>query len=280
VYGMVSTPSHSTLYRDGWSQTDTALPAGALTGGRLLGSHLAYVYGRADMMGFVLAPGALSESESLGVKSALRSLYDTQSETPTRHVFIQGDSITEGVGAENNITLGRALTDQINDRKTMVRTFGKSGDRMQDSYATFLFASAGSFLEPGARNVLVTWLGTNDLATGRTLGQIQADIRNYVRGASAQGWTKRIYATALPRADLTPERESVRQALNAWIRGNSEGLFDTVWDADALSRAGGVLAGFAVDKALSPDHLHPSEAAYERMAPSLKAVIDAVAPAP
>ncbi len=284
VWGFVSSPSSLTFHRDAFTESAAALASKTLTqGGKLFGSHLPFVTARTDLMSLVVAAGASSAADALAVKQTLRMLHHTHAEALARQVFIQGDSLTEGVGADHNITLGRALGDLYNSSAVMVRSFGKSGDQMQYAYPTFWFQPAGTFLEPGAKNVLVTWLGTNDIAMGRTLEQLKHDIRNYVRGggagaAAANGWTRRVYATALPRTDFDAAKEATRLALNQWIRANGEGLFDAVWDADALTAAGGALQGFASDPTLAPDGLHPSERAYRLMAPSLKALVDSIAP--
>jgi lysophospholipase L1-like esterase len=70
-----------------------------------------------------------------------------------------------------------------------------------------------------------------------------------------------------PLADFySPEKEKVRQAVNAWIRQN--GHFDAVIDFDALvreaRRPARMQAGFAC-----ADHLHPSDAGYKAMAESI-----------
>jgi lysophospholipase L1-like esterase len=61
----------------------------------------------------------------------------------------------------------------------------------------------------------------------------------------------------------TPEKEALRQTVNAWIRGSGE--FDAVIDSDAVlrdpSHPARLLALYD-----SGDHLHPNDAGYAAVA--------------
>jgi lysophospholipase L1-like esterase len=273
IVGVVSSSSGITYHRDAFTVTAAAVTSEVMSnGGKLMACHTPYVDGRCDMFSWVFYPAALSGTDSTAVKAALQTLHSTNANTLTSHIWIQGDSITEGVGATYNITIARVLSDAIGDPSKMVRCFGKSGDEMVYDYATW--SGLGSnYLEPGASNILVVWLGTNDIALGRTAAQLWSDYANYISYAHAAGWTKIVGVTALPRGDLTPAEETERQSFNAMVRANSAGYFNAIWDADALTASGQPLNGYVTNTALSPDHLHPSEAAYQLMAPSLKSAV-------
>ena len=64
-------------------------------------------------------------------------------------------------------------------------------------------------------------------------------------------------------ASLPPARESVRQAVNAWIR--SSGAFDGVVDFDRALRDGAHPERLRAEFD-SGDHIHPSDAGYAAMA--------------
>ncbi|MEI8339903.1 MAG: GDSL-type esterase/lipase family protein [Verrucomicrobiota bacterium] len=278
IVGVVSNSSGLTFHRDNFTATASAVSSATMSnGGKLMAAHAAYVDGRCDMFSWVFYPAALVSTDSTAVKTALQTLHNTNANTLSAHIFIQGDSITEGVGSTNNITIARALSDSIGDSSKMVRCFGKSGDEMLYDYGTW--SGLGSaYLEPGASNILVIWLGTNDIALGQTASQLWANYATYISQARAVGWTNIIGVTALPRADLTSAKETERQTFNALVRANAAGYFNAIWDADALTASGQPLDGYVTSTYLSPDHLHPSEAAYILMAPSLKAVVSAFYP--
>ena len=88
--------------------------------------------------------------------------------------------------------------------------------------------------------------------------------------ARAHGRGVKIYATTLvPYGDapmFSPEGESARQAVNAWIR--TSGAFDGVLDFDAVwrdpARPSRVKDGFLAD-----DNLHGNDAGYRAMADSI-----------
>ena len=278
IAGVVSNASGLTFHRDNFTATAAPVTSEMMSnGGQLMATHLPatdYIYGRCDMFSWVFYPAALSTADSTAVKAALRTLHNTNANTLTAHIFIQGDSITEGVGAPNNITIARALTDAIGDSSKMVRCFGKSGDEME--YDDYTWANLGSaYLEPGASNILVVWLGINDLNLGQTAAQLWANFGTYIGYARAAGWTKIVGVTLLPdgTSGWTAAQETQRQSFNAMVRANSSGYFDAIWDTDALTAAGQPLYGYTTNTNLSPDHLHPSEKGYLLLAPSLKAAV-------
>jgi lysophospholipase L1-like esterase len=280
IAGVVSNASSVTFHRDNFTATAAPVTSEMMSnGGQLMATHVAaanYIDGRCDMFSWVFYPAALTTADATAVKVALQTLHNTNANTLTAHIFIQGDSITEGVGATNNITIARALTDAIGDPSKMVRCFGKSGDEMASEYGFWEYA--GSYLEPGASNILVVWLGINDINLNQTAAQLWANYGTYIGYARAAGWSKIVGVTLLPdgSSTWTAALETQRQAFNAMVRANSNGYFNAIWDTDALTAAGQPLNGYTTNTALSPDHLHPSEEGYRLLAPSLKAVLNSL----
>lgn len=128
--------------------------------------------------------------------------------------------------------------------------------------------------QPGVTDVIML-LGVNDLRNRRgnpeevvTAAQMIAGYRQIALRARAAG-LRLTAATLLPFEDETfqpgcwsPERETVRQAINSWVR--SAGAFDAVIDLDREMRDPA-----QPSRLLPPwdcgDHLHPSDAGYRRM---------------
>jgi lysophospholipase L1-like esterase len=128
--------------------------------------------------------------------------------------------------------------------------------------------------QPGVTHAIVL-LGTNDLRNRwakpeeeATAGQMIAGLKQMALRAHARG-IKIFGGTLMPFENetflvgaWTPAREAVRQSVNAWIR--SGGAFDAVIDFDAGVRdpehPTSMLPVYDCG-----DHLHPSDAGYNRM---------------
>lgn len=191
-----------------------------------------------------------------------------------------GDSLTEG-GGSTRVPWPEVLAERLRGRSggspVVVVNAGISGNRL-------LVGGMGrSGLQRFGPDVLdrrgVRWVtvleGTNDLgfpgsvepqASPVTAGQLTAAHGELVERAHAAGL--KIYGATLPPFEgaeggyFGPEKERVRQAVNAWIR--TSGRFDAVIDFDQALRDPGRPARLlpAYD---SGDHLHPNDAGHRAM---------------
>jgi len=139
--------------------------------------------------------------------------------------------------------------------------------------------------QPGVRDVIVLEgindiglsLGPRHLDRGLTPARIIAGYRDLIAQAHARG--VRIFgATLLPYQGAgyySPAGETIREAVNAWIR--TSGAFDGVVDFDAVMRdpANPLRLNPAYD---SGDNLHPDDAGYEAMADAIS--LDMLLPPP
>lgn len=196
-----------------------------------------------------------------------------------------GDSITDGYGSSAGQArrwpdvLARRLA--AAGRSVAVVNEGIGGNRL---LADGLGASVLARLDrdvlalPGVETVVVM-IGINDigfsggLVPGAAREVIQADAliagyRQVIARAHLKGLTV-IGATLTPfegGSAYSPAKETVRQAVNAWIR--SSGAFDSVIDFDAALRdpdhPSRLRARFD-----QGDHIHPSDAGYEAMGQAL-----------
>lgn len=94
---------------------------------------------------------------------------------------------------------------------------------------TFLHSQIGTFR---ARDVVILWLGTNDIAVhNRTAAQVAADLQTLITGIKAQGG-KVAVCTLIPRgsADMDATKVGYFTTLNANIRANAV----SVWGADLV----------------------------------------------
>jgi lysophospholipase L1-like esterase len=207
-------------------------------------------------------------------------------QAPAYTVVAIGDSITDGMRSSLNANrrwpdwLARRLTQQ-GDARVSVVNLGISGNRLLNDSACYGEKLAARFNrdaleQPGVRAAIIL-IGINDINFGAMPARAGLDcdfphavvtaaqlIDGYTRlAAQAHGRGVRVYIATLTPADLPPARESVRAAVNQWIR--SQKVFDGVVDFDAAVRDPAhptrMLARYD-----SGDHVHPSDAGYEAMA--------------
>jgi len=227
------------------------------------------------------APGVQTTTARL-----LLSAIEVEAAPGAQAVAILGDSITDGASA----SLGKdarwpdVLAERLAPQGVAVINAGISGGRLlsdgmgENALARF---ERDVLAQPGVRTVVVL-LGINDIswpgtafaprAARPTLEELTAGYARLVaqarrRGARVVGATLTPFAGALPGTPLDdyyqPEKDALRQQLNAWIRAS--GTFDAVLDFDAWARDP------AHPQRLLPaydsgDHLHPGDAGNRALA--------------
>ncbi|CAJ0816354.1 SGNH/GDSL hydrolase family protein [Ralstonia flaminis] len=107
-------------------------------------------------------------------------------------------------------------------------------------------------------------------------GYRQLIARSHLRGIKVMGGTITPFKDAAYKGYWSPQKESIRQTVNQWIR--ISGAFDAVVDFDAAVRdpanPAALLAAYD-----SGDHLHPNDAGYAAMANAINlSVLRAVGP--
>ncbi|WP_226939482.1 SGNH/GDSL hydrolase family protein [Janthinobacterium rivuli] len=227
------------------------------------------------------APGVQSTTARL-----LLSAIEVEAAPAAQAVAILGDSITDGASA----SLGKdarwpdVLAERLAPLGVAVINAGISGGRLlsdgmgENALARF---ERDVLAQPGVRTVVVL-LGINDIswpgtafaprAPRPTLEELSSGYARLVaqarcRGVRVLGATLTPFAGALPGTPLDdyyqPDKNALRQQLNAWIR--TSGTFDAVLDFDAWVRDP------AHPQRLLPaydsgDHLHPGDAGNRALA--------------
>ncbi|MGF6596602.1 lysophospholipase L1-like esterase [Paraburkholderia sp. GAS448] len=200
-----------------------------------------------------------------------------------------GDSITDGM--RSSLNLNRRWPDAFarklahsGDRSVAVVNLGISGNRLLSDSPCYGDALVKRFdrdvLErPGVKTAIVL-VGINDINfaamppragldcdSPHTPVSAAALIDGYQRViAAAHQHGVRVFGATLTPAALPPQRESIRLAVNQWIRAGH--AFDGVVDFDAALRDP------ARPESLqrtydSGDHIHPSDAGYAAMADAM-----------
>ena len=209
------------------------------------------------------------------------TLVEVQPTKPTNVVVALGDSITEGAASTANAfrSWPDRLAERLAERNWAVVNAGISGNRLlrygagPDALARL---DRDVLSVPGVK-VIILLEGINDIGRGFTpagntepvtleglqAADMQIIARAHEHGIRVLGATLTPYQGA---AYASPEGESVRGALNQWIK--TSGVFDGVIDfAPSVADHGNPLT---FDKAYNDrDHLHPNDAGYKAMADAI-----------
>ncbi|MNU29616.1 GDSL-like Lipase/Acylhydrolase [compost metagenome] len=226
------------------------------------------------------ADGVESAPMRLGV---LLAGIEVESATPPDVIVAFGDSITEGTGALPDGPGGwpERLAARLVDagRPWAVINAGIGGNRLlhQGSGPSGLERLDADALVPTGARCLILLEGVNDIGRPSrpqyahqavSAADLIAGYRQVIRRAHAAG-LKVVLATVPPFEGanyFTPEGEAVRQAVNAWLRAQTEA--DGVVDFDAVLRDS--VAPSRLQAAFhSGDWLHPSDAGYQAMAEAI-----------
>lgn len=237
-----------------------------------------------------IAPGDQTAAAELTdpvlvTQRVLISGIDVERAKPTRVIVALGDSITDGANGTRDAD--RRWPDLLAARlqaagltSVAVANAGISGNRILKPKPGLGVAALARFdrdvlAVPGVTDVIVLE-GVNDFGMGwrdhdpqpPTPADLIAGYRQMIVRAHAAGLKIRL-ATILPYKDAnywSDQGEATRQAVNAWIRSNTEA--DGVIDFDAVMRdpAEPLKLAAAYD---SGDHLHPNDAGFRAMADAI-----------
>lgn len=216
----------------------------------------------------------------------LLSAIEVEAAPAAQAVAILGDSITDGASASLGMDARWPdfLAARLAPHGVAVINAGISGGRLlsdgmgENALARF---ERDVLAQPGVRSVVVllgindiSWPGTAFAPQGQrpTLEELTNGYARLVaqarrRGVRVVGATLTPFAGALPGTPLDdyyqPDKDALRQQLNAWIRAS--GTFDAVLDFDAWTRdpAQPLRLLPAYD---SGDHLHPGDAGNRALA--------------
>lgn len=237
-----------------------------------------------------IAPGDQTAAAELTdpvlvTQRVLISGIDVERAEPTRVIVTLGDSITDGANGTRDAD--RRWPDLLARRlqgagltSVAVANAGISGNRILKPKPGLGAAALARFdrdvlAVPGVTDVIVLE-GVNDVGMAwrdhdpqpPTQADLIAGYRQMIARAHAAGLKIRL-ATILPYKDAnywSEQGEATRQAVNAWIRTNTEA--DGVIDFDAVMRdpAEPLKLAAAYD---SGDHLHPNDEGFRAMADAI-----------
>lgn len=130
-------------------------------------------------------------------------------------------------------------------------------------------------------NVLVVFVGTNDLWAGRTATQVFDDLKAYCEARQTAGW-KVVVGTILPRLDSVSVSlgfNTKRNAVNAAIRADSS-FYDALADVGDTATTMGADSSPNDTSLWEIDKTHPlNPAGQALLAPAFKAAVRSLIPA-
>jgi lysophospholipase L1-like esterase len=247
-------------------QTLAANTAGTITTGGSLGSGS--ITTKMRLHETVTWPRSLSDSEAATALEIAVANHGIEV-APAFNVVVDGDSISEGVGA----TLGRNWPYRLGlPASRRLVNFAVTGQRMDQMAADV--AEVTPLLS--ASSYLLVWGGTNDLSTTDTGAQIYSELTTYVNAAVAAGQElSRIAVFTLNTAGLG-NGGTARDDFNALVRANALGVGHII-DVAADPQLGVVTgAGTHNNPSLWIDGPHMTDAGYQMVADMVNAAIPAL----
>jgi lysophospholipase L1-like esterase len=261
-------------------------------------SGLGSVHWDGAQTGYISGPGDMTQAadfkaEMTTKSRVLLSRILTTAKADSSAIVFFGDSITDG--ACSTIDTNNRWPDHVAGRlqaeghpNVAVVNEAYSGDRvLTNGMGTNALSRFDmSVLSHPRVSTVVMMMGINDIGwPGQgsitpadpqpTADDIIAGYKQIIDRAHAHG-LRFVAATLTPFTDTfkgtplsgyyTPEKEKIRQAVNAWIRSNktADGLIDFDKVIEDPAKPGYVLPAYDCG-----DHLHPNDAGYQAMAKSV-----------
>jgi lysophospholipase L1-like esterase len=169
---------------------------------------------------------ALSQAAMPAANAALNQYFGLAPQIRDR-IWCEGDSLTAGYGAALDQNYPRQLAALLRKPARIYNTgaFGQTAARR----AAYITEKAPLFFQPGASNILVLWVGTNDLSRPNpSAREIYQSLSQAISAARDTGF-KTVLVTIPPRksfatgGEVPGQQETERQSLNTLILENSAG---------------------------------------------------------
>jgi lysophospholipase L1-like esterase len=199
----------------------------------LVGDHLSSIVlgreggGAPQKMRFfemALADSALSDDDFNSMCAYARRVSGFNTRTEDALLCI-GDSLTGGAGTLTQSPYVNLLTHMATAHKYVLSREGYFAYAWETTYPVATFSP---MYKRAGRNVVVVWLGTNDLAVPKTPAEIEAALNGICTGYRTRGW-KVVVCTLQDKVGQTANIAT----LNGLLRANYAGYADALADLGA-----------------------------------------------
>jgi len=216
--------------------------------------------------------GQLSESDRNAVLDVLAEHYGAPKSTNTKLFIFDGDSITEGIQADNpqldphadDFSYPSQLQILRASDAPAVANHGKGSQLIQNhTAATAPVRTLGAYSSHYATRVVFGLWGHNDIQGGRTSAQIKADLDTWIASIRAADSGAIIgHGTILESTGFDSGEETIRGEVNDYIDGTTGSIdLDFYIDTAAISDLTD-----ASDTEFFVDGVHPTTAGYAALA--------------
>jgi len=255
--------SNSIMFRDGFKGTHTV--QGALSG--ITGGYLGYQpsgTGSYEQRHYadIGYNATISDADAATLTTWSHGRFG--SKTRTSQVWYDGASDIFGQNSTNFLNSHYALIGQLTG-DPYVQNLGRPGVTAQAMVAVRSQAvMTGMYRSTYSKNLYVHRFGSNDIAAGRTLAQLQGDVQTLLTRAQTAGFTCLI-EDVIKRVPFDATQEQTRQDYNNWLQAQQGALGFTripLMDLDG-------------SLTLATDGLHPSSAEYAIIANMQKTYLNA-----
>ena len=253
----------------GWMDdrsVDQPHPGGALT---MTGGYIPRSTSTLDGQygALIFYPSVLTSADVASVRRSLFLAHNIAPQIRDRIVFC-GDSISFGFVTANNIGWAQSIQPLLNNNWVYCNMGVPS--QLQSFELTNVSDYTG-FVLTGAKNVVVVFSGTNDIAANATAATVQTSTQSLCTALRSGGFNKIVVATMLPRAggfsggQTAGAFETARQTYNSWVRANWASFADALCDFGSDSTIMGQ-AATASNLTYYGDLIHPTTLGHSILA--------------
>lgn len=249
-----------------------AFPAGTVSGGKIgRWDGTSFPLDQTDILAIVAYDRALFGSEITDVQDWLATRYGALRRTADTAIVFEGDSLTYGVSSSDNITMSYpAQLTRLSSTPPKIWNGGSGGDTALNNNAAAASKTILTGIAGYANRLVVYWLGTNDIANGRTAVQLESDIASYIAAVRAHDAGAVIFGnTIIARDPFNPSQDAEIAEVNDWIKNTAD--FDHVVDLTADSRLSNATNATYFDG----DGIHLTDTGYGVVAGLVRAAINA-----
>lgn len=245
-----------------------AMPTGTPTGGRLfLWDGTSFPNVSTDILAVIAYDRELTLAECEGVVDFCATQYGAAASDMDTVMITDGDSLSDGEQSTDNLDFSwPAQMAHLGSESPKIASVADGGKQVtNDTSATDTVANLG-FFSSFTNRVVVCWLGSNDIASGRSEAQVEADIDSWISSVrAADAGAIIIGCTILTRSDLTAGEETIRGAVNTHITGTAD--FDHTVDLAGISN----LSDETNTTYFDGDEVHLTDAGYLEVATAVRA---------